>query len=988
METTEEPVETTDNTVFLGDDGEEFTSTEVQRVIGEDGDDTIIGALNATEPGSTLFGNGGDDYIRSRGIGDRVFGGKGNDTIVNDNGQAIIYGDLGNDFIIAKDSNTTIFGGRSFGEATAEEGKNILLSLGGKNILKGGGGNDSLVGEAGGDTMAGNDGDDTIQSGPGGRSYLFGNKGADRLISRANDNPDTLFGGQGDDTLLVEGEADAPLLFGGVGNDTLKVTNASVDNAILVADVNPDGSFGGSDGDEGDNYLFVEGGKGHQLFGNAGNDTLALGVNVTASVSMFGGRGNDYLVGGSGASYSELAIFGGRGDDTILFNQEGGSGVSNSVFWGDNDFVTKGFGNNIIKVRGSGNTLRGGNDNATGTNSGNNFIQAIAVDLENLGSTNNMLMGGAGNDTIDAGSSGAGDTLNGGPAGDNTYIFSKGQTIVQDTVGINTYFGIEADKDPAVTVTGNDFIGGAANFFVTGDQTNNLSLGTGGIITTESDKTQLLKVDNASGVTKTGGGDDQLKFGNVSGLVDAGAGDDVINISGSVSGSVSGGAGNDVISVNGSDGVTEGGAILGGEGDDSLYAQVVQAGGLMDGGEGADTLVVDSLFGVAKGGGLGKNVFNIDTAFGGAQIFTGAGDEEVILKAVGSAPDGAPNEGVIIITGGKGNNRLGVSYIDEPGKPKTVFAAGTDTAELVLEGVGGDRNILQGSPFGKDVLKAGPGKDVLYGGSSGLGIGAKTGLTGDVLAVNGLNLGDGDLLQGNGGNNSFIFMSNQETGSIQDSFTNATVGSGVTVADGMTDYVISVGTDNKAVFGGNVSSGTSFVSSAFNVDTLTGFRIQPGKDGDRIFLNKPGFVAFENDFNLGLGTATPVRTFASNPGLGNGEPFLFGRIQAGGGTTFSANPDGNVYNDGAFFASFVVGTNGGDDFGVLGSIAGAGTNDNLVLFDTTTRGLYLTREDYDFADLIAVLGENSDVPTNANVFNDIFQIADVNLQAGADIALF
>lgn len=169
--------EATDNRVLLSENGENFVSTEVQEVQGRDGDDTIIGALNAVEPGSTLFGNAGDDYIRSRGIGDRVFGGRGNDTIVNDNGRAIIYGDLGNDFIIAKDSNTTLFGGRSFGEPSSDEGKNILLSLGGKNILKGGGGDDSLVGEEGGDTMAGNSGNDTIFGGPGVQASCLATRG-------------------------------------------------------------------------------------------------------------------------------------------------------------------------------------------------------------------------------------------------------------------------------------------------------------------------------------------------------------------------------------------------------------------------------------------------------------------------------------------------------------------------------------------------------------------------------------------------------------------------------------------------------------------------------------------------------------------------------------------------------------------------------------------------------------------------------------------
>ncbi|MCC5899753.1 MAG: hypothetical protein JJU32_17770 [Phormidium sp. BM_Day4_Bin.17] len=932
--------------VRLSPNGEKVALSEVSIVFGDDGDDTIEGALNAQEPGSTLFGNTGNDYIRSRGIGDRVFGGRGDDTIVNDNGKALIYGDLGNDFLVAKDSNTTLFGGRSFGETTAEEGKNILLSLGGKNILKGGGGNDSLVGEAGGDTMAGNDGDDTITSGPGGRSYLFGNKGADRLISRADDNPDTLFGGQDNDTLLVEGKADAPLLFGGVGNDVLKVTNASVNDAILVGDVNPDGSFGGSDGDEGNNYLFVEGGKGHQLFGNAGNDTLALGVNVTASVSMYGGRGDDYIFGGSDASYDALKIFGGRGDDTILFNAEKGSGLSNSVIWGDNEFSSDGFGDNIIKVRGSSNTLRGGNDNATTENAGKNFIQAIAVNLEERGSTNNILIGGAGNDTIDAGSSGAGDTLNGGPAGDNTYIFGPGQKIVQDTVGINTYFGVKADQDDAVTVTSRDIIGGAANFFITGDQSNVQTLGTGGIITTDSDKRQVLTVDNATGITKTGGGNDNLTFDNVSGSVDAGAGNDEINISGSVSGVVDGGAGDDTIRVNGSDGVTEGGVILGGEGDDYLFAAVIQAGGLMDGQDGADTLAVNKLFGVVKGGGLGKNVFGIDSVFGGAEIFTGAGDEHVILSAVGSAPDGAPNEGVIIIKGGEGDNRLGVSYDPED---LTTFD-GTNTAKISLQG-GAGADVLQGSPYGGDTLEGGAGNDILYGGKSRiLSENLFTSTGGSALVANALSIGDGDVLIGGAGNDKFIFMGTNETGAVQGALTNNTL-TELGDVPGEFEVVISVGTDGQLGRGNTIpeEGGTGFISAAFNVDTLTDFRVGE----DRIFLNTNGPAAFET-----LGTATTVNIFSSNPGSDSGDGFLFGRLTTEGGSSgFTFASGGTNIYDGGFQFNFAVGQEGstGLDADAWGAVSGTG-----ILFDERTGGLYLSTAG-STADLIAVL------PTGANI---------------------
>ncbi|WP_159788702.1 beta strand repeat-containing protein [Sodalinema gerasimenkoae] len=1023
LENNDEVMMKSPNPVILSENGEEHLSTQVEEVWGRDGNDTIIGALNSVEPGSTLLGNAGDDYIRSRGIGDRVFGGRGADTIVNDNGQALIYGDLGSDYLLARESRTTLFGGRSFGEATAEEGKNTLVSQGGKNILMGGGGNDYLIGEAGEDTMAGGDGDDTAIGGLRGQSFIFGNKGADYLLTRSTGKGDTLFGGQGNDKLIVDASstAEAPHLFGGVGDDSLMVagSDGKVNGAILVGDVNPDGSFGGSDGDEGNNYLFAESGKNHQLFGNSGNDTLSVGVNIGVGVSLFGGRGDDMLMGGTDGSVEGLKAFGDKGNDTLMFTG------SDSEFWGDNPFISSGFGDNVIQVTGVKNILRGGNT-LQGADSGvdipeselgNNRIVAIAPEGFE-GSTANQLIGGAGNDTLDAGSSGAGDTLIGGPdggKGNNTYIFGPGQKIVQDTIGVNTYFARDV-FDTEVTVRGVDSIAGNGQFLIEGDINQNVTaLKTGGVRTGAGNDRIVL--ENAVGLTDGGSGDDLFQLGavgatytNLSGKVVenpeatvlGGAGDDQITINGTdgvgENATVDGGLGNDTIEVTNASATVKG-AIFGGEGNDSISFTNLGKTGKIDGGGGADTIIgTGKIAGEIIGGGK-DNVFRFNGAslFGGAKITTGAGDENVILTNVAVGSD--DGDGVIEIKGGAGNNLLGVSY--QTGTSATTFS-GSDSARFSIDGVGGDRNILQGGKYG-DVIKAGGGGDFLYGGSSAIFATHADKLIqgGSILATQALKIGDGDQLIGGAGKDTFYFGGLAETGAIQGvigdtgSFASA---DGITF-DGAETAIIGVGTApsvdaNTTIaqvqLGQVPAAGLGFANAAFNVDTITGFQYAQGPDGDRIILQ-------DGMFNVNVGDlAGTITTFQSRA-----DGILFGRIVDETGAGFVAGSlqtvkNGSIQSEGVyrgdgsngFAESFVLG--GLDDENAAG---GAGTaaldlinfnNNGRFFFDTRTGGMYLG--DGSGASLITVL-DGATVP-NGGSASDIFSVENIDVASiGGDPGL-
>ncbi len=230
-------LENPDN-LLLGDEGDNLLEgTTVGVIDGLEGDDTILGVLNANEPSSTLFGNAGDDYIRSRGLGDIAFGDPGDDTLVNENGQGLMFGNPGNDYLISRESGATLFGGSDM-EDSPDDGDNILISEGGENILVGGGGSDTLVGVVGGDTIAGRGGNDNITGGPEGNNFLFGNTGLDSLLSLSIERPDSLYGGQDDDQVAVgsDSTADNPILGGGLGSDSLAVQGSQVDGAILIGD--------------------------------------------------------------------------------------------------------------------------------------------------------------------------------------------------------------------------------------------------------------------------------------------------------------------------------------------------------------------------------------------------------------------------------------------------------------------------------------------------------------------------------------------------------------------------------------------------------------------------------------------------------------------------------------------------------------------------------------------------------------------------------
>lgn len=136
---------------------------------------------NRTNISATVYGNGGNDTLRSGSAHDVIFGGRGNDTILFERGGGVAYGQAGRDTITAYGNNRiTAYGGSQ------------------RDVITGGNLNDRLFGGAGNDTIRGGSGNDLVSGGRGndhlwdgdGRDTVLGGGGVDRFYMRYGNRND------------------------------------------------------------------------------------------------------------------------------------------------------------------------------------------------------------------------------------------------------------------------------------------------------------------------------------------------------------------------------------------------------------------------------------------------------------------------------------------------------------------------------------------------------------------------------------------------------------------------------------------------------------------------------------------------------------------------------------------------------------------------------------------------------------------------------
>ncbi|MBN3943305.1 DUF4347 domain-containing protein [Nostoc sp. NMS9] len=189
------------------------------------------------------------------------------------------------------------------------------------NKLNGGATDDTIYGYAGNDYLYGQDGNDRLIAGAG-NDYLYGGKGDDILdggdgIDYVNESADVNFtltntqlSGLGSDSLI---NIERVTLTGGISKNTLDASSFTIGSVYLYGGNGNDSLLGGSNND----YLYGQNDS-DRLIGNAGNDYLYGGAGDDI---LIGGAGNDLLYGQTGADIFVLAS--GNGSDSIFDFKDG-----------------------------------------------------------------------------------------------------------------------------------------------------------------------------------------------------------------------------------------------------------------------------------------------------------------------------------------------------------------------------------------------------------------------------------------------------------------------------------------------------------------------------------------------------------------------------------------------------------------------------------------------------------------------------------------
>ena len=660
------------------------------RQTGGNGNNTFTGTIH----NDTLEGNDGNDTL-SGGVGnDRLVGGAGVDTLTGGSGadqfvfenlsdagfttdritdfdanDAILFGDeqfIRNDPDFVVDfigtaafsgsvnevryefqSTTTLIEIDSNGDGGADHriritnGNFDLLANGTNNTLR----MDAAVGEttAFNDTVLGTSADDTLEGGVGndilsgftGNDILRGGNGDDRLAGGLGD--DFLRGGNGFDTATIEGFV--------AGNFT--VTNTTVTNAT-------NGEVDTLNGIERLDFQY--------RLSMMNNDRFDASAVTDFQVRIFGGTGNDLIIGGAQDDFFQGdtgfdTLTGGLGSDQFDFDfVEEISGRGDTITdFSDLDVI------NLLTFEPGTTLIWRGEAAFTGTAGEYRYVRTngetlIEFDTTGSGTADGLI-------TLSSGEYELSQLL--GPGAPNLQMISGGTTA---NAGNNRLHGQDGVNDILNGLDGDDTVNGFG-----GD--DNLSGGNGNDILNGADGLDTLRGGN---------GDDRLIGGAGEDFLSGGSGNDTL-IGGSQNDVLAGNSGNDVL--------------FGGNGADTL-----NGGGGVDvlrGENGGDTLLGNAGRDILFGGTGSDDLFgNRDSD----QLYGEEGNDELFGGGGGDTLVGGQNND--ILRGNSGRDRL---FGDE-GRDE-LFGGDADD---VLLGGSGDDTLLGGR--GRDQLLGGTGNDSLNGG--------------------------------------------------------------------------------------------------------------------------------------------------------------------------------------------------------------------------------------------------------------------------------
>ena len=487
---------------------------------------------------------------------------------------------------------------------------------------------------------------------------------------------------------------------------------------------------------DGDGYLDLS-------TSNFGSNTTTILIN--ASVHLVGTTGNDPLTGGIGNDLIEGlggddSIVGGDGQDRMF------GGVGNDTYFVDN------LGDVVTENPGAGtDTVQSSIHYQLGPNVENLFLTGNA-DLQGYGNgLVNTLIGNTGNNLLDGGI--GADGMAGGAGNDVYFVDNGGDVVIEnagqgnDTVFSTAHLALSANVETLVLQGGADLQGygnGLVNTLIGNTGNNLLDGGTGADVMIGGDGNDVYFVDNGGDVV----------------IENAGQGNDAVFSTAHLA-----------LSANVETLVLQGSADLQGSGNGLVNKLFGNTGNnLLDGGTGADVMI----------GGDGNDVYFVDNAGDGVVESAGQGTDAVFASAHFAL---SANVETLVLQGsadlqGAGNNLVNKLF----GNTGNNLLDGGTGADTMYGGIGNDTyfvdngldQVVENAGEGIDavfssahlVLSANVETLVLQGGANANGAG--NALANAIFGDSSDNMLDGqgnaDMLTGNAGNDTFVFIIGQGNG--------------------------------------------------------------------------------------------------------------------------------------------------------------------------------------------------------------------------------
>ncbi|MGL4721708.1 MAG: calcium-binding protein [Desulfovibrionaceae bacterium] len=456
----------------------------------------------------------------------------------------------------------------------------------------------------------------------------------------------------------------------------------------------------GNVGEDGAGHsYYVKGSSGDDIIdmSSTGENANNLAIGGEGKDSIYGGDGNDFIVGDGSGSISNVNVGESNkdGDDVLV----GGDGKDTILGGGGNDLI---YGGNRDQTDTGSNILIGGSGNDTiyAGDKGDIVIGGSREDsMANTG--NNLLIGGAGSDSVYGG--GGNDTIIGGkgvgPKGDyivggngNNFVFA-GSIVLPEDGNYNSITVVDdTGNDTILTGSGNDYI-------VTGGGADKIYSGLGNdtiIVNGESQNTisanggdNFIYANNNTGFIYTGSGNDTIIINGGNNVVVSGSGNDGIIASGAT-GLLDSGAGSDTISVKDCYDIM----LLLREGDNIVTAE--NTSGHLFGDNGNNIITINkSTFDILLGS--GNNAVNFSNST--VSLYAGEGNNKIFVS---------DSEGSIV--SGSGANTIvldgGIIKVDAAGGDNSISVLSGEMEIMTREG--NDTIILSG---GKSTVSSGGGDD-------------------------------------------------------------------------------------------------------------------------------------------------------------------------------------------------------------------------------------------------------------------------------------